>query len=94
MTSERTIEELLGYTTERLIALTPEELATWVGDSITRQEELLAKLPKVRAAGSPRVNQGAVRKEVKAAQNLAALPPELQAIAAQAQALLKGLKGR
>jgi len=94
MTNERTIEELLGYDTAKLLSLSPEELQLWVGDSLTRQEELLAKAPRSRPAGSPRVNPGASRKAQVAAQNMTAWPPELQAIAAQAQALLKGLKGK
>lgn len=92
MVAERTIEELLGLDNEKLQKLSPEELAAWVGDSLTRQEELLASAPRTRPAGAPRVNPGTAAKQRAVEQNMKALPPELQEIAAQAQALMKVLK--
>ena len=90
---ERTIEELLGFSTERLRTMPVEELRSWVGDAITRQDALLAKLPAAKSAGA-RVGAGEDRKQMQLKAAMAGLPPELVAASAAATEILKAFKGK
>lgn len=89
--SERTIEELLGFDTAKLEALkTSDELKLWIGDAITRQDELLKTVPGQKAAATRvKLNSNVA---AKPKQDFSVLPPELAAIAAQAELLLKAGK--
>ena len=91
--SERTIEELLGWDLDKLQAIPPEDLARWVGDAVTRQEEALARMPGVRKDRT-RVVGGAPSHAPKAKPDYSQLPPEMAKIAAQAAELLRTTRGK
>lgn len=88
---ERTIEELLGWDTAKLLAATPEDLERWLGDALTRQDEMLAKLP-AKKAGVARTKMNLPTDAERVAAKIASLPPEFAAIAAKAAAIMKGAK--
>jgi len=88
---ERTIEELLGWDTEKLLALPPEELSLWIGDAVTRQDEILAKVPAYKTgATKARLSKesGGTMFKNKKGPDLSQLPPEMLDIMKRAQAAL------
>lgn len=91
---ERTIEELCEYTTEQLLSMTAEELESWISDSLTRQDEILGKLPK--SSSGPRAVSLTTRQHKRVAlqerNTLAKMPDDLQEMWRKNQEMLDKIK--
>lgn len=91
--NERTIEELLEYDTEKLLALDQKTIDQYLAKAILDQEEILKKVPKKKAPVLTDLTDGngspMSKKEAAAKRNAAiALPAEFANLAAETQALL------
>lgn len=84
---ERTIEELLGWSLEKLEALAPKELEKWVTDAITRQDVLVKSQPAHKAAAARTGGGGASHKQPPQL-DLSKLSPEMMDIMNKAQAAM------
>lgn len=89
--NERTIEDLLTYTTEELLQFSPAAVNELLDRAIHDQEEILKKVPKKKTEAQvvDLRNKGAANKAKKAALEtrdmLAKLPPEFAALMADVQ---------
>ncbi len=91
--NERTIEELLEYDTEELLALDQKTIDLYLEKAIIDQEEILKRVPKKKAPVMTDLTDGGggtmSKKDAAAKRNAAiALPAEFANLAAETQALL------
>lgn len=94
MRAERTIEELLELDTAALVALPIEEIEKWAADALTKQDQILGKVPASKG-GPVRVNltgKGAVRQRT-VQDALAQAPADVQELFKKQQEMFNKIKG-